>query len=82
MRVTFTGSINDSCDDELLTTLCCVCSFCSDVSIAEQFANEQLIKFLLEQLESPSSSRQAQEDCLRILDGIVDTAKGKRVRYI
>lgn len=58
----------------------CLGSFCSDAEIAAAFVDEQLTRFLLEQLESSRTTPQAQDDCVGILQGIAATDKGKRVR--
>lgn len=59
------------------------CSFCSDAEVAEQFADDKLVKFLLGVLETSSSTAQAQQardDSIAILAGVARTTKGKRVR--
>uniref|UniRef100_K3WK99 Neurochondrin n=1 Tax=Globisporangium ultimum (strain ATCC 200006 / CBS 805.95 / DAOM BR144) TaxID=431595 RepID=K3WK99_GLOUD len=57
-----------------------IASFCTDTTVAEQFADENLVRFLLDQLEAtPQLAQHVQEDCVRTLNGIVDTAKGTQL---
>ncbi|CAH0485850.1 unnamed protein product [Peronospora farinosa] len=56
-----------------------IASFCADPSVATQFAQEKLVRFLLEQLVSQSMPYDSSLDCVRILTGIGQTEKGQKV---
>ncbi|KAF1330072.1 Neurochondrin/leucine-rich protein, partial [Globisporangium splendens] len=57
-----------------------IASFCTDAAIAEQFADENLVRFLLGQLDTaPPLAHHIQEDCVRILNGVIGTAKGNQL---
>lgn len=52
-------------------------SFCSDNELAEQFAQDKLIHWLLQHLSTIPSLSTSLQDCLQILQGLVQTEKGK-----
>ncbi|RLN36554.1 hypothetical protein BBJ28_00021558, partial [Nothophytophthora sp. Chile5] len=55
-------------------------SFCADPVVAEEFAGHKLVHFLLEQLASRSTPLETCSDCVRILTGLIASAKGQEVR--
>ncbi|TYZ63741.1 hypothetical protein PybrP1_003710 [[Pythium] brassicae (nom. inval.)] len=73
---------NDSLSSFQTLGLNLIASFCSDEEVAEAFADDKLVKFLLGVLETTSStaqSQQARDDCVAILTGIARTAKGTQL---
>ncbi|KAL4136972.1 hypothetical protein PRIC2_000500 [Phytophthora ramorum] len=56
-----------------------IASFCTDPSVAKGFAQDKLVRFLLEQLASRSTPHESSVDCVSILSGILQTEKGQQV---
>lgn len=57
-------------------------SFCTDPMVATQFAQEKLVKILLELLVSPATRYESSLDCCRILIAFGQTEKGQQVRQL
>ncbi|POM73188.1 Hypothetical protein PHPALM_9985 [Phytophthora palmivora] len=77
----------DPDDVELLSSfqnlgLNLIASFCTDPSVAAEFAQEKLVRFLLEQLASQSTPIESCQDCARIISGLVQSEKGLQVRLL
>lgn len=48
--------------------------------MASEFAQDKLVRFLLEQLAAHSTPHESAVDCVRILSGLEQTEKGQQVR--
>ncbi|CAH0477777.1 unnamed protein product [Peronospora belbahrii] len=56
-----------------------IASFCVDPIVATKFAQEKLVRFLLEQLVLQSTPYESFMDCICILSGFSQTEKGQQV---
>ncbi|KAI9922555.1 hypothetical protein PsorP6_002643 [Peronosclerospora sorghi] len=56
-----------------------ISSFCRNPNFATEFAQEKLIRFLLEQLAIQSIPYESSVDCVHILIGMVQTEKGQQI---
>ncbi|KAL7683071.1 putative neurochondrin [Plasmopara halstedii] len=56
-----------------------IASFCMDSSLAELFAQENTVRFLLKQLALQSTAHESFVDCARILSCMVQTKNGSKV---
>jgi len=48
--------------------------------VAKEFAQDKLVRFLLEKSASQSTPLESSLDCVRILSGLGQTGKGQQVR--
>lgn len=59
--------------------MACRCSFCSDPEVVDEFAQENLAQFIVEQLSVDGCPHDTLVDCVRSLDGLLATEKGTKV---
>ncbi|TDH70642.1 hypothetical protein CCR75_001230 [Bremia lactucae] len=56
-----------------------IASFCTDLNLARSFAQKNFVRFLLEQLATPSTPHESSVDCVCILSCLVKTDEGIQV---